>query len=289
MRGAFVALIAAGLAAPSSAQPAAAGPEAATTDTSSNDVAALVESCSAHKFETVVRFTVDGKQHQSKVRLCGQAGQSDSQWAKTLRDAAKKLQANESMAPEARQQAIAAINAEILKLESGSAEFAMPATNLTLPRDTAKITGVAQGPPAGRLPEYSSLPPLPAPTATVAASAANAAAAVAGPPAPRMTIRCLLPSDNGAAGTCATMEKGTLLSVRADEKLPAGLRLRFLRKGNDRGEVTLAAMNAGQTIRVIPPARLCLGVVRSSAEIEIIAPGGTSAPVTRLGPYELVC
>ena len=31
----------------------------------------LVENCDAHKFETVVTDEVDGKPHQSKVKLCG--------------------------------------------------------------------------------------------------------------------------------------------------------------------------------------------------------------------------
>ncbi|HEY7005083.1 MAG TPA: hypothetical protein VH392_01230, partial [Sphingomicrobium sp.] len=34
----------------------------------------LVQNCDAHKFETVVHDEVDGKPHQSKVKLCGVEG-----------------------------------------------------------------------------------------------------------------------------------------------------------------------------------------------------------------------
>jgi hypothetical protein len=260
-------------------------------DAPSADAAKLLESCSAHKFETVVQFTgTNGKRRQSKVKLCGTEGQTNAQWAVTLRDAARKVGSNASMAPEARAQVIAAIEAELAKIEPLKPSSAA-ATTLTLPRDSAKAA-LSPSAPAGRLPEYSSLPPLPAP---VAVSAAGSAAATAMPPliAPRLTVRCKLANEVGEAGSCATMEKATQLLVRADENLPAGLRLRFLRKGDERGEVYLTAMTQGQTLRVRPPQALCAGIIRSSAQIQVVQGGaggsGTGQLVQTLGPYELRC
>lgn len=256
-------------------------------DAPSPDVAALVQSCSAHKFETVVQFTKDGNRRQSKVKLCGTVGQTDAQWAGTLRDAANKIMLNEDMPMEGRQQVAAALKAELARLDAASASGTGVAS-LKLPRETLKIASLPPPvAPVSSSRDYTALPPLPAPITAASSTAAASAGAVARPLPPRLTIRCLSPSDFGAVGSCATMEKDTLLAVRADESLPAGLRLRFLRKGDERGEVTLAAMRQGETLRVRPPARLCTGVVRSSAQIQIVK--GGDQVLNTLGPYELRC
>ena len=256
-------------------------------DAPSPDVAALVQSCSAHKFETIVQFTKDGNRRQSKVKLCGTVGQTDGQWAGTLRDAANKIMLNEDMPMEGRQQVAAALKAELARLDAASASGTGVAS-LKLPRETLKIASLPPPvAPVSSSRDYTALPPLPAPITAASSIASASAGAVARPLPPRLTIRCLSPSDFGAAGSCATMEKDTLLAVRADESLPAGLRLRFLRKGDERGEVTLAAMRQGETLRVRPPARLCTGVVRSSAQIQIVK--GGDQVLNTLGPYELRC
>ena len=280
-RAGFWAIAAALIAAPAPAQPAAP-PSPASEDALAPEVAELAQSCSAHKFETTVKFTVDGKQRQSKVKMCGTVGQTDAQWATTLRDAAKKIQANDSMTPEARQQVVAAIQVELIKIESAMASIA-PATTLTLPREVSGAAPVA----TGRLPEYSALPPLPAPLPAVAASAGALSAAVARPLPPRLTIRCIVPTDLRDPEPCSTIEARTLLDIRADENLPAGLQLRFMRKGDDRGSLRLAAMRAGQRLRLRPPSKLCAGVIRSRAEIQIVTAGGQV--VDTRGPLDLSC
>src|SRR4051812_44305865 len=78
--------------------------------------ARLIQSCEAHKFETVVDTVVDGHPGKSKVKLCGVEGQSDAEWIGTLRDAIRKLEANKTMAPATRDQIIAAIKSEIARL-----------------------------------------------------------------------------------------------------------------------------------------------------------------------------
>src|SRR5438105_3282152 len=114
----------------------------------------LMQSCDAHKFETIVHAVVDGEPHDSKVKLCGVEGQSDAEWIKTLRDAIHKLQANKDMAPAVREQIVTAINAEI-----GRLSIVGSAPTLSVMRETAPAAAA----PLAR--DYSSLPPLPPPRA----------------------------------------------------------------------------------------------------------------------------
>src|SRR5438105_9186273 len=76
----------------------------------------LMQSCDAHKFETIVHAVVDGATHDSKVKLCGVEGQSDAEWINTLRDAIRKLDANKEMNPPVRDQIVTAIQLEISRL-----------------------------------------------------------------------------------------------------------------------------------------------------------------------------
>jgi hypothetical protein len=301
MRSALYATAVAIIGAAAAAQPTQA--PVGSANSPPPEAAALLQSCSAHKLETVVQYTTaEGKRRQSKVKLCGTEGQTDAQWAVTLRDAATKAKANASLAPEAREQVVAAIEAEIAKVEEAVAK-AGSTTTLTLLRQAAgSTTPDTLGAPAGMPRDYSALPPLPAPTAAApaatpvpnVASTASTGTVVSAAPtlaAPRVTIRCMLASDLGTAGPCSTIESDTKLAIRADEDLPAGLRVRFLRRGSDRGEVALAAMKQGQTLQVRPPSKLCAGVLRSRTEIEIVRAGlsGSSQAVQKLGPYELRC
>ena len=80
--------------------------------------AKLVQSCDAHKFETVVG--------ESKVKLCGVEGQSDAEWIETLRDAIKKLEANKDMPADKREQIVAAIKSEIARLTIVGAALKLP-------------------------------------------------------------------------------------------------------------------------------------------------------------------
>ena len=194
----------------------------------------------AHKFETTVVRVVDGKKRGSKVKLCGKEGQTDADWASTLKDAAKKIEADAKMPQAAKDQIITALNIEISKIEAAK-PVASELPNLSaLPRTAA--------PPPDRPPEYSTLPPLP----TAPAAATKSSLATPGPPPrkPRLTIQCYTPGELGGGGPCISLERDTLLTVRADEDLAGGTRLRFLRRGDDRGEVALAQMRKGQSRRV---------------------------------------
>ena len=267
----------------------------------------LIADCEAHKFETIVRGTVAGKPRSSKVKICGKTGQTDADWLNTLKDAIDKVRVNAGMSATAKEQVIAALDVEIAKLSptietspAPPAEISPPpSTIVALPTETSPppATVVALPPPRAASPsagvpvEYSALPPLPAPKP--AASIGVAAAAAAGPPplpAPRMTFRCMATDRLGAEGPCDLLERNTLLTVRADEDLPGGTSLRFMRRGDDRGEIDLPALRTGQSRRFSLPPKLCAGVSGSRVQIEVVRANGKSSQVVDThGPYELRC
>jgi hypothetical protein len=81
------------------------------------------------------------------------------------------------------------------------------------------------------------------------------------------------------------------MTVRADEDLASGTLLRFLRRGDFRGEVALAQMRKGQSRRFKLPQPLCAGVSSSKVEVQILgrAANGTNQVADTLGPYQLRC
>jgi len=242
-----------------------------------SEMKALVESCAAHKFETTVEVSVDGKKRGSKVKLCGKVGQTDADWANTLKDAATKIEANETMARAVKDQIIAALSAEISKIKAANTAASAPP--------------VATPPPAASPPEQASV--TAPPTAPAVATSSPPARPTLAAGKPRLTIHCYTPGEMGGGGPCISLERHTLLTVRADEDLAGGTRLRFLRRGDIRGEVALAQMRQGQTRRFGLPQQLCAGVATSKVEIQILgrttsAPGADQVADT-LGPYRLSC
>ena len=264
------------------------GAAAAQEEAAPPEAKALLESCAARKFETTVGVTADGKKRASKVKLCGKEGQTDAEWATTLKDAAAKVAANDQLPQAAKNQVTAALNAEIAKIEAAIALAGAPLVAIE---------------PSDRPAEYSSLPPLPTPPAEPVASGYSTlpplpaapkvatAAAVAKPAVPqrkpRLTIRCYTPGDIGGDGPCLSLQRETMLTVRADEHLAGGTSLRFLRRGDLRGEVALAQMRRGQSRRFKLPLELCSGVAGSKVQIQVV--GGANQVVDSLGPYQLSC
>jgi len=241
----------------------------------------LVQNCDAHRFETTIQQMVDGKPKQSKVRMCGTEGQSDADWLRTLKDAVKKTQAS-GMPPGVKQQIVAAVNAEIERLST-------PALNLPAGGDISKLpkTAMTTTPQVPLSREYGALPPLPtAPTLPPP----NVLGAGGVAPAARITLRCALAGDEDRPTSCDSIDKDTLLVLRADEAYPAGLDLHFVRHGDDRADVSVPALKPGQTAILRLPPRVCVGVVRSRLEIQALgsnAPSGT--PAGSVGEYDLRC
>ena len=258
----------------------AAPTDSATSESPSPEMKALVESCTAHKFETTVERIVDGKKRGSKVKLCGKEGQTDADWVNTLKDAARKIETNETMAQASKDQIITALNSEISKIEA----------EIEAASATASALPVAAE-PAVASPEYASLPSRS--TAPAVATNSPPAKPAPAPRKPRLNIQCSTPGEVGGGGPCIYLERQTLLTIRADEDLASGIRLRFLRRGDGRGELSLAQMRQGQSSRFRLPTELCAGVSSGKVEIQILGPGASGTGVNHiadtLGPYQLRC
>jgi hypothetical protein len=290
-----------------------AGKPAPPAKAPNSEAAKLVQSCDAHKFETVVHEVVDGQPHQSRVKLCGKEGQSDADWLVTLRDAVAKVSGNAEMAKPVRDQIVAALNAEINRLEHP--------VNPLLPRrksaeksildDLSPLPALRQGEqaqasplpqasqaPAGPLPpprqvartapreDYAALPPLPtAPPAPVHVLAGGISGTVPMLPKPRMSLTCYTPGETND-GPCTGFTRQTLVTVRAQEDLPAGTSLRFVRDGDPKADVELAQLKKGKAMQFAVPGDVCRHVVGGRLELRIVRSG---QEVDSDGPFNLNC
>ena len=276
----------------------------------------LMQSCDAHRFETVVHAAVDGEPHDSKVKLCGVEGQSDAEWIKTLRDAISKLEANKDMAAAVRNQIVTAIQTEISRLMIvGSAP---PSARKTvevdsapaLSRDysalpplppqpeTAEALAPAQTSQAALPPpreatatpirkDYAQLPPLP----TEASAALTIAALPAPIPsvAPRLAFGCDAPGELTSDAPCADFQRETMLTIHAREDVPAGMFLQFVRNDHSLAEVALGGLRRGKALRTALPREICSGFTSGKLELRIVRGEAGSEILATDGPYSLRC
>ena len=263
----------------------AVGAVAAPAGEAAETAAPPVQNCDAHRFETTIQVTSpDGQTRQSKVKMCGTEGQSDAEWIHTLQDAVKKTALSGQMQRAVKEQIIAAVNAEIERLTRPA--LALPGgTDISkLPKPNATRTAET---PLSR--DYGSLPPLPT-ASTVTPPNLLGPGGAFGAPAPRLTLQCALAGDEDRPSACDSIDKDTVLVVRADEAYPRGVAMRFMRHGDQRAELDLPALKAGQTASLRLPPAVCAGVVRSKVEIQALggaAPSGT--PAGTIGEYDLRC
>lgn len=282
MRGSISMVFGAFLLAAEAAHGAPAGRSATVPPPASTD-AALVQSCDAHKFETTISLTgPDGHQKQSKVRMCGMAGQSDVDWIRTLKDAVKKTALNPSMPLAAKEQIILAVDAEIGRLSN-------PGLQLPAGTDIGKLPrAVAARPVVPLSRDFEALPPLPTASSVEPPHLLGPGGLVA--PAVRVTLRCAAADDADRPTSCDLIDKDTIMLVRADEPLPGGVELKFVRHGDDRAQLSLPAMSLGQTARLRLPPAVCVGVVRSRLEIQALGPNAPSGSIAGpIGEYDLRC
>ena len=288
--GVAIAISAAAFAQPdASADPAAAG-------------APLGQSCSAHKFETTVMTNVDGKPRSQKVKICGVEGQSDADWKRTLEDSVAKVQANDKMPAEMKRQITDALKLEIGTLgglgvmgsTSPTTATASGATALpTIQNIPSPLTPARPATPPAPRPlerDYGNLQPLPAPPPPVVTSAV-ATSMLPALASPKIRVLCNTPTDPHGAEECRNLAANTVFTIRADEPLSGDTSLRFIRKGDPRGDIKLAAMRKGQSVRVLLPSTVCKGVTRTTVDIEVMrGPAvGARQVVDSLGPYLLRC
>lgn len=274
-----LALVAAQQSALSAAEKAAGKPAG---NASSQQARSLLENCDAHKFETMIEVpAADGGTKHSRVKLCGTEGQSDADWVRTLKDAVAKTNLNLNMPASIRGQIVTAINAEIARLE-GKAQPAIAAA-LPPPRTTAKRS------PAD---EFAALPPLPDKPPEPVHVLAGGSAGLPMLPKPRLSFICFTPGEVGE-GPCTEFSRDTMLTVQADEDLPAGTSLRFVRSGEPKADVELVQLKRGKSMRLPLPGEVCSHAGGGRLEIRIVrnlpAAGSAGQEVGEDGPYNLRC
>lgn len=298
---------------------AAAAPSLAAPKAATKTVPKLIQSCDAHKFETVVDTMAEGQPHQSKVKLCGVEGQSDAEWIDTLRDAIKKLDANKDMPPGQRDQIVSAIKTEIARLTILGAGPVVPRQRrpaivvpeqplsrdyatlppLPLPSDPAasSVQKDMARPAPVPAPEYvpvqkdfAQLPPMPPPLAPVPSTAAAPAVFIP-VAAPRLNFGCDTPGDLSTDAPCAEFDRETTLTIHAGEDVPAGTLLQFVRNGQPQADVPLGGLRRGAVLRVALPAKVCTGFGTGKLELRILREDASGAPrsLSAEGPYSLRC
>ncbi len=241
---------------------------------------ALIEQCSSHKFETMVEID-PVKKRSTRVKLCSNPGASDADWVKTLEAAIVELEGRR-LPPAAKEELI-----DKLKIEIANYSKAKPVLASPVDLGQAQIAAPLNMPPERY--ETSVLPSLDRPKKAPAAVASNAPVAALPAKAMAFKVKCLARGQKGEGGTCDFFEQSTTLVITAVQGLETGGTLRFRRRGDERGEVLLNAMRAGQSVRVKLPGELCKGVSNSKVEIELISPGSKGSVAARAGPYGLRC
>jgi hypothetical protein len=277
---------------------AAAAPEPAP----SAEAKAFEQRCGGRQFETSIAREVNGKKRLSRIHLCGDAGQTNAQWISTLKDAIAKIEAAPGFSADSKTQAIEAIKDEIAKaggkVETAlSRDIAAASTDSDFPAAPVEYSTLPPLPgprpviaanPAPPI-EYTKLPPLPAPKVAGTASVAASLPVLA---KPQLKIQCFNPAEFASPAECDSLERETVLTIRADEQIPSGTALRFLRRGDTRAEIELTQLGRGKSEKFALPREVCAGVVESRVEIQIIrrsAAQSNGQVVDTLGPYFLRC
>ena len=264
----------------------------------------LIAECSGHKFESFVHMDAAGKRAK-RVKLCANPGATDAEWVATLKSAIAQIDAQPFPAA-AKAQLETELRAEIAKFD-GSAKSAGGLAK-TAPSTAATATaggGLVLDPKAVRgfdMPndrfETSTLPSLdrPAPVAVSAvpaggASVGTAAAAATLPPVQPMRVRvtCLAPGERGSGITCDYLRDNTVLVIRALGGMEKGARLRFLRRGEERGEVLLAGMANGDSTKVRIPLEVCRGVSSTKVELQLLPTDSRGRVAGTIGTYGVRC
>lgn len=257
------------------------------------DRVAQVERCQGHKFDTMVEIDPLRKR-STRVKLCANPGSSDADWVTTLEAAIVQIE-QRAMPAEAKDKVIGELRAEIAKFAAVAGPA--PSAPSSAQEGTINLGGFQRDEliaPTERF-ETSVVPPLPAPlprrVAGTASTTSATTAAIAAPPRPamRFRIKCLARGESGSGSSCDFFDSGTVIALSAVEGLEKGGTLRFRRRGEERGTVSLSPLAAGKSVRVRLPAELCRGVAFTKVELELLAPGSTGVVADRAGPYDVRC
>jgi hypothetical protein len=236
----------------------------------------ILSQCSDRRFETSAEGMIDGEMRRRKITLCAAPGDSDAQWIVKLENAVVWVKAQAGLSDPVKAKLVGDLTTKIGQLRSFAPLRALPSAGL--PAMDALVATVPPMPP-----------PLPRPTLSASSLLAGALPLPVRPP---LTIRCLDTGERGAGTRCDRLAPDTVFTVHADADLAGPATLRFVRKGQLRAEIAVAALRQGQIFRLKLPPQVCSGVVRSDVSIEIMAesrPGQIAQVADKLGPFGLHC
>lgn len=260
---------------------------------SRSEAEATLANCGVRRFQSSAESLIDGKMRRTTIRLCAADSESSAEWLAKLEKSAAQVEAQPRLPENVKVKLLADLRAEIARIgDTRPASASAAAASLT--ETTESLASVAKPIPSGdKLPE--SLPPLPPrPAAGVAtAPAASAALATATPVPlvrkPRIRALCLPPGGAGGGVPCDSMNRDTIMAIRADEDIAGEVGLRFRQQGSDReAEVLLArsGLRRGQSVRLRVPQAVCRGKVRAEFDIQVLKAGIVA---DTLGPFNTRC
>ncbi len=285
------------------AQDAASPADERVVEGATPERAQLIAQCAGHKFETYVHVDAAG-QRAKRVRLCANPGASDAEWVQTLKSAIAQIELQPFPAA-AKAQLESELRAEIAKFERGAVAAAMPEAKVPatpqapsggLQLDPRDVRGIER--PADRF-EVSTLPSLDRPvtsaTASIPSGGTVASGALSSTPAPaplttmRARVTCLAPGERGKGMTCDYLRGNTVMLLRAQSGMEKGARLRFLRRGEERGEILLSGLADGQATRIKLPAEVCRGVSSTKVELQLLPTDSRGRVAGTVGSFGVRC
>jgi hypothetical protein len=267
---------------------------------------ARLANCGSRRFESVAEFQVDGKMKRSRLRLCAPDSASAAEWIATLEKNEASTKAQTGIPESARFKLLTDLRTEIDRLKSGQRlvpitgdpGIAAQSTTVAGKPDDFAINALPPlpplAPPKAPVVEKSNdfavtaLPPLPTPKK---AASTRFGSAPAGPQTirPQLSIRCI--ATGGAAARCERLGKDGAFEIGAEEDLASSITLRFRRLDSGReGEVRLAQLKRGDSVRMNVPAAICKGVVLAEFDIQVSGAGSGGKRYSDVqGPFKKRC
>ncbi|HET7708648.1 MAG TPA: hypothetical protein VFK50_03825 [Sphingomicrobium sp.] len=272
------------------AQGAGAAPPAAGEVITKEQAEERLAKCGSRKFESVAEFQVDGKMKRSRLTLCAAESDSAEEWIATLEKNESAIKAQSRLPESARFKLLSDLRAEIDRLKGGQGIVAVKGDLIAVKGDLgigAKPKSEVTVPKSDFA--VSTLPAMPVAKTVVSRAFDPKKAATPLTRRPQLAIKCLNPG--GAAARCSFMAVDTAIEIEAEEDLASAVTLHFRRTDSNReGEVRLAQLKRGDTVRLRVPPEICKGVVRAEFDVQVSGAGSGGLRYSDVvGPFEKRC
>lgn len=100
---------------------AADGSVKTVTSTGDARAKAILAGCGARHFESAVEVMDGGSKRMTRIKLCAKPGENDAAWVRSLQSAATTIKGTTTLPQSSRNQIVADLDAEIIKMQSGNA------------------------------------------------------------------------------------------------------------------------------------------------------------------------